>query len=297
MNKQSPGPVFPFLKAAWWKEPSRPAEPEWEWTMTHSFFAGMGGILVRTREGQYRLLDAAHEIKDHEDQLRSLTEEAIQDHSKAGALAKLLFCWQLVVFVVNCVARRTQRLPLSLLEVTTLAHALCGMATFAIYWHKPHSVTNAVVIVPKSDNVGWGRDDKVLRIGGIQWILGGTQHSISRAYSWALVVAVLYGLPHLLALSTEFPTMAERRCWEAATAIITGAPVAIAGWCTCADLMAWTQSNGGRKQFVKYVLYPFYIVYVIASCFILGESFRQLFALPSGAFEVPALICYLPHFS
>ncbi|EJD39364.1 hypothetical protein AURDEDRAFT_171555 [Auricularia subglabra TFB-10046 SS5] len=195
-DNDSPNLKFPFLKVAWWKE------------------LGQSDMLPFLRFGWWK--EVNNLTVEHKDQLLSLTEESIQDHSKAGALAKLLFCWQLLVFIINCVGRRMQHLPLSLLEITTLAHALCGLATFALYWHKPHSVNNAIVIVPVNDDVAIDRDKK---------------------------------------------------------------------------------SNGDHKQFVKYILYPFYIVYVIASCFIIAESIRQLFALPSGAFEVPALICYLPHFS
>lgn len=73
-------------------------------------------------------------------------EESIRDRSKADSVAKALLVWQVCYFVVSCAARRAQSLPLSLFEVSTLAHALCTVLTYAVWWRKPLNIGEPTVI-------------------------------------------------------------------------------------------------------------------------------------------------------
>ncbi len=50
---------------------------------------------------------------------------SITDRSKSNSLGKALLTVQVVWFCLNCASRLAQRLPLSLLEVSTLAHGVC----------------------------------------------------------------------------------------------------------------------------------------------------------------------------
>lgn len=69
--------------------------------------------------------------------LPDMSEHEIADRCKASALAKALLCAQVLSFCGSCVARLQQRLPLSLVEVTTLAHSLCALAAYTLWWAKP----------------------------------------------------------------------------------------------------------------------------------------------------------------
>ncbi|KAK3688991.1 hypothetical protein B0T22DRAFT_490553 [Podospora appendiculata] len=61
----------------------------------------------------------------------------LADKSKANGMAKALVCLQALWFCIQCLARVAQGLPLSLLELNTVAHALCALTVYVLWWHKP----------------------------------------------------------------------------------------------------------------------------------------------------------------
>lgn len=78
-------------------------------------------------------------------------EDELKDKSKGNSLTKLLACVQAAWFCASCLARVAQRLPLSLLELNTFAHAFCTVIVYAIWWKKPLDVERPLLI--KQDRV------------------------------------------------------------------------------------------------------------------------------------------------
>ena len=72
--------------------------------------------------------------------LTDITEEYILDRAASSSLSKALLFVQVAWFCTNCASRRFQGLPLSLLEVSTAAHALCTLLTYFVWWSKPINV-------------------------------------------------------------------------------------------------------------------------------------------------------------
>ena len=111
-----------------------------------------------------------------------------------------------------------------------------------------------------------------------------------------MLLPAAYGAPYLLGWSTTFPTDPERILWRVAALVAT--------FCNCilylviASLRRNLQnrSNGDIQAEVAWLGR---FVIVLASGFLVVESFRQLFALPPAAFELPvkAWTDTLPHFS
>ena len=66
-----------------------------------------------------------------------ISEPEIQNQSKADNTAKALLLSQVVYFCVSLIIRGVHGLPVSLLEVTTIAHSLCTILTYAFWWGKP----------------------------------------------------------------------------------------------------------------------------------------------------------------
>ncbi|KAK3317250.1 hypothetical protein B0T19DRAFT_434545 [Cercophora scortea] len=67
----------------------------------------------------------------------NISQADLADKSKANGMAKALVCIQALWFVIQCIARVAQNLPLSLLELNTVAHALCALTVYILWWHKP----------------------------------------------------------------------------------------------------------------------------------------------------------------
>ena len=51
---------------------------------------------------------------------------------------------------MNCASRLFQRLPLSLLEISTAAHAICTLLTYFVWWSKPLNVASPTLLREKA---------------------------------------------------------------------------------------------------------------------------------------------------
>ena len=69
-----------------------------------------------------------------------LSRAQIEDKSKASNFAKTLVCLQASWFCIQCLSRFGQRLPISLLEINTFAHALCTLIIYLMWWNKPQDI-------------------------------------------------------------------------------------------------------------------------------------------------------------
>ena len=126
--------------------------------MTHSFFAVMGGYVIDTcaktqdeREfvhGSPRLTvtGAGALFLAYHGCLPDISEEAIADKSKADPITKSLACAQAGWLIVQCVARLAAGLPVTLLEVATLAHCLCALGMYLLWWNKPLDISEPVLL-------------------------------------------------------------------------------------------------------------------------------------------------------
>jgi len=77
-------------------------------------------------------------------------EEHILDRAESSGLSKALLIVQVAWFCTNCVSRLNQRLPLSLLEVSTAAHAFCTLLTYFVWWSKPANVAAPTIMRGKA---------------------------------------------------------------------------------------------------------------------------------------------------
>lgn len=81
-----------------------------------------------------------------------ITEEEIQDRSKGDFISKGLVVVQSTWFVLQCLARAVKHLPVSELEVMTLAYATLNFVTYAIWWNKPLNVQRSFRVYKKARN-------------------------------------------------------------------------------------------------------------------------------------------------
>ena len=72
--------------------------------------------------------------------ITDITEECILDRAESSSMSKAVLIVQAAWFCTNCASRFFQHLPLSLLEVSTAAHALCTLLTYFVWWSKPMNV-------------------------------------------------------------------------------------------------------------------------------------------------------------
>jgi hypothetical protein len=131
--------------------------------LVHAFYAGMGGFAFHESYDDNTLDDEEYlseistnprhilDVPKYETLIyimkyfphiiTSTTEESILDRAESSSLSKALLVVQVGWFCTNCASRLFQGLPLSLLEVSTAAHAFCTLITYFVWWSKPINVS------------------------------------------------------------------------------------------------------------------------------------------------------------
>jgi hypothetical protein len=122
------------------------------WSMAHGFYAQMGGFAVKLISE-----DLGHNLSCEigyvqADSIRRyleqgglnpntwITEQEIQNKGKSDSLGKSLTILQLSWLLFQCSARLVQHLPLTTLEISTLAYIPCALVIYYLWWDKPYEI-------------------------------------------------------------------------------------------------------------------------------------------------------------
>ena len=108
----------------------------------YSPFFGGAKRLTLTAKGVALLAHCGH--------LPDISADDIKDKNKADSLAKVLVCFQAGWMIIQVICRQGLGLPSSLLEVHTVAHVVCALLMYAIWWHKPRQVASPTVLRAES---------------------------------------------------------------------------------------------------------------------------------------------------
>ena len=102
------------------------------------------------------------------------TEAEIRDKGKSDWLAKSLVLLQTSWFVMQCIARAIDHLPVTHLEIVTLAYAAMNFVIYIFWWNKPHNVNRPVRVFRKSEPSATQHQDESTT----------TQHSRAWELTW-----------------------------------------------------------------------------------------------------------------
>ncbi|KAK0732941.1 hypothetical protein B0T26DRAFT_758231 [Lasiosphaeria miniovina] len=67
----------------------------------------------------------------------TISKQDIEDRSKANLLQEVLVITQVGWMAVQCAVREARGLPISLLELHTLVHAVCAIIMYAFWFKSP----------------------------------------------------------------------------------------------------------------------------------------------------------------
>ncbi|KAF9566588.1 hypothetical protein CPC08DRAFT_703949 [Agrocybe pediades] len=125
-----------------------------KWTKKHGFFLQMGGFVLHAKDGPRRILDwpeweqLMEYYKDGRVDLSKITEATIDDHSKADGFAKCIALIQTSWFIVQSIARLSDKhLLLTELELVTAALAVLSLFMYCFWWNKPFNAEVPIVII------------------------------------------------------------------------------------------------------------------------------------------------------
>ncbi len=136
--------------------------------MAHGFFVAMGGFCnssgdILSCKDLYPLQHELNREACRESWITALAEvpeEEIEERSKADGFSKAIAIVQIFWFVLQCLARRIQHLPIVPIEMSALAFSILSIVLYMIWWYKPFDV-QVHVVLPLGAKLDYaGHDDR-----------------------------------------------------------------------------------------------------------------------------------------
>lgn len=297
------------------------------WTVSHGFYANMGGFAVAVTDGEsthwrpvtegenarWRPVPVrAKQIRNLVSagllQLPNFSEHAINDKSKADVLVKGIACLQAVWLVIQTIARALQNLPISLLELVTISYVVCTLITYCCWWQKPFDVGVPFIIgtvtVYDLQVDGWGSvlaENRRSHQPGITNRINPDEEGSDSAFSGTMVmviVAALFGGIHCIAWNFVFPTPAEQLVWRISavtTTIMSPIPIAVS---RLSSHSFYIQLPWFGKIFIKpstAIGLSTSLIYIVFRIYLISEPFLSLRSVPSDIYKTIEWTQFLPH--
>ncbi|KAK7972258.1 hypothetical protein PG988_006392 [Apiospora saccharicola] len=131
------------------------------WGPIHCQFDTMGGFAVvwphptddqpsqgedGTPEGLMTLTPKGIRALAQIDQLPRITEAQIVDKSKKESIGKAIVCIRVVWAVAQVLSRLAAKLPVTLLELSTIGHIAHAIVMYTLWWYKPYNIMEPMTI-------------------------------------------------------------------------------------------------------------------------------------------------------
>ena len=258
------------------------------------------------------------------------TEADIRDRGKINIFTKSVLLFQTSWFIMQCFTRAREHLPVTHLEIITVAYVAMNFVTYNFWWNKPLNVNQPVRVFRKSDpsvidpeppvidqpewkltleaigeglktllrlivagedaHVDPSREDRVPMF----WADDQDDNSIHANFI-ALGVAVCFGAIHCIAWRFSFPTHTELLMWRISSVAMTALPVCILLMTLLGYWLLNTHFGNSHSIIIYFGTLSGVILYIIARVVTLVLAFTSLRELPSGAYETSHWTTTIPH--
>ncbi|KAI5777829.1 hypothetical protein EDC01DRAFT_713481 [Geopyxis carbonaria] len=218
------------------------------------FFVAMGGFYIQDHSGKTLTITP----QNFENVLQYLEKDSfhkkdIVDKGKASNIAKCLVCLQAGWMIVQCIARKVDNLPITLLEIHVVIQVVMSAILYAFWWSKPLDVGEPIRLRLKHDK-------PLTDISDAKYIES-SQEPLNQIYSWckvsyevartlggpvgkgdqstkrtlldderagrviAAALSILNGACHASAWNSHFPSPIERLLWQISSLGIIVCPI------------------------------------------------------------------------
>ena len=314
--------------------------------MTHGFFIIMGGFHLFEHSSKEMGKDDQGKSPENDKPLHPLkasdlqecdsyessiipTEAEIQDRGKSDWFAKSLVLLQTSWFVMQCIARGIEHLPVTHLEIVTLAYAAMNFMIYIFWWNKPLNISRPVRVfrklepketeppinepISKARELTWrsisdGLVTIISFIGGFQDDDVNLSHEDRVPRFWAdsandeqvaadlimLGVGVCFGAIHCIAWHFSFPTHSGLLMWRISSVAITAVPVYIPLLFSLGGWLVKPNEDFGMT-IAFFGCFSGGILYILARAVTLVLAFISFRDLPHGAYETVHWTTFIPH--
>ncbi|KAJ7137202.1 hypothetical protein C8R44DRAFT_848511 [Mycena epipterygia] len=288
------------------------AEKGFPITLTHGFFMSMGGF-VSGNGHPIVTIKQLTENAEYMSAIHDVEAEDISDKSKGDAFTKGIALLQGLWFGTQCLARAHQHLPITQLEVATLAFAVVNIFIWSLWWAKPLGVERPILVGPldyqafpsgpatdeaeptilvlalgdKFFGVLTGRYSPYLPISSTSvptfWSMNDDEATHAESYIPFYIeclVGTIFGAIHCAAWNAEFPSTIERWMWRSCSLMVATIPVAL-GFVTALYHATTPESAIGDTldKIFTIILWVSILFYPIARLFLITIPFTSLRAL------------------
>ncbi|GJJ09187.1 hypothetical protein Clacol_003409 [Clathrus columnatus] len=121
-----------------------------DWTVVHGHFLQMGGFFIQlgNRSPKVLYFEQFQSMVGKTIDIPPISVDEINDRGKSDPLGKGIAALQIIWFIVQVIARRTNHLAITQLELTTSALACLNATMYVLWWSKPLDVRCPVIIRP-----------------------------------------------------------------------------------------------------------------------------------------------------
>lgn len=276
------------------KKPINEIDSSHLWTMTHTRYLNMGGLILDCVDPEHpnrieTYAISGHAIADpnlfdpsYSPLMKfSISQKEILDKSKEDGLSKLVALIQILRLVISIITRKARDLSTSQLEILTLNFAVQAVITYIFQWDKPKDIS-----VPSKIHLEKLSDDKKkaklcatrLRQTSAISLRKGNEY-VSMA---VLGFAILFGGLHCLAWNFAFPSRVEQVMWRIGSTLLTSLPAI----CICSlaiDSLVTERQYGTQTEMILW--YTVFLVYFIARLTIIGIAFSCLRSMPADVYQ------------
>ena len=288
-----------------------------KWSITDGFYTNMGGYVLSVPNRPRVVLSINQLISLVQANLITVPPsslQAIKDKSKADGFAKGLACIQASWFVLSSLARTLQSLPITTLELSTIAYVFFAILIYAFLWHKPLDirVPTSITLLKSTDDIKQnavlesllynstdGEEDKFSSEYYLIPYRSSKKHNLNdsrllpRSFIIAPILGVMYGIWHCIAWEFYFPSEAEKILWHVCVGLTTALLPLIFGTASLEEYLQRHRVNERGLCRVSLVLLGG--IYCIARIAMIMEMFLGLRSLPSGVFDTVQWSDYIPH--
>ena len=256
-----------------------------------------------------------------------LSTADLEDRSKGDIFVKGAAVLQLTWLVIQMIARASEGLAISLIEIMTLAFAVCAIATYILLWHKPQDVMtptyiDATHILTREQVIGLAARSPVSTLLVKEFWLHGVsiRGMADNIFPWTRGIpirlprqgdtlylnpifigigfgGVLFSIAHFIAWNFEFPTPVERILWRVSCCMIISIPVLGTGlyFMTLHNARKAIESDTKTSALLRPFTATCTLLYLLARLYLMTEVFRSLAYAPPSTFQEINWPSAIPH--
>jgi hypothetical protein len=267
-----------------------------QWSMSQLFFVYMGGVDLEFDEGTENLGNECHDLFNEDNKALKVFQAAldgngtilnsetisgddIEKRTKTNYLGKALACVQASWLVAQIIGRAIAKLPITSLEIVTVAYVVCALVTYCCWWHKPQDAEVTITVNCRN-----------LKRAEVLGQYCGEYDGSEREGSWErillCVICSIFGAVHCIAWNFYFATFAESVIWKVAGVLTVVIPFAFASSFV---------NEGFQGRSLGAILFIALLSYIPLRLYLIIEPFIAFRSVPVGIFYTINWSSLIPH--